>query len=47
MTQSPNTNNNKPDNSNKMPDENMQIFAYGSIKIIDFKTGEVLVNKSF
>jgi hypothetical protein len=37
----------KKDSNSKLPDENMHLFVYGNLKIIDKETGEVLVNKPF
>jgi len=32
---------------NELPDESMQVFTYGNVKIIDLETKEILVNKRF
>ena len=44
---------NSPDQSEnvsskpKISDENMHLFVYGNLKIIDKETGEVLINTPF
>lgn len=35
------------DNDPKISDENMHLFVYGNLKIIDKDTGELLINKPF
>lgn len=41
----------KPSNSSTkdstISDEDMHLFVYGNIKIVDKETGEILVNKPF
>ncbi len=35
------------DDQETLPDENMNLFIYGNIKIRDLDTGELLVNMRF
>jgi len=47
MTQPPTEDDQGQVEPQQLPDEDMHLFVYGSLRIIDVETGTVLVNKSF